>query len=331
MYPPLPQFYDRSAAALLAGASAAAHGGDAEIRAWAAGLGGGRREIIRDTGTDTVVFAAQGSEDVVVCFRGTADLRNWLTDLDCRRVGLGQAPWITGIRVHEGFQKALASVWEELAELISSMAGGTRRVWFTGHSLGGALAMLAAGRVSGQWQGSGQWPVVSGQPEISAEPTGLTNHWPLSTNHYCYTFGQPRVGNAAWGRWYDARLRGRTFRVIHADDVVARVPWLWRAYRHCGTEVFYPAGARNGHGACLVDAPWWRKAPSDVAGFWQEWRQGRMALLADHRVETYVNLLGGMEKSSHGSKIEREEEAQPVVLESGPTEVGIGAGERTES
>ncbi|MGA3182331.1 MAG: hypothetical protein ABSF38_18545, partial [Verrucomicrobiota bacterium] len=34
--------------------------------------------------------------------------------------------------------------------------------------------------------------------------------------------------------------------MVHAEDVVARVPWLLKFYRHCGTEVFYPAEGKIG-------------------------------------------------------------------------------------
>jgi hypothetical protein len=40
-----------------------------------------------------------------------------------------------------------------------------------------------------------------------------------------------------------------------------------------------------------VDWPAWAKAPGDLAGLWREWRQGRVALLGDHRVEGYVELV----------------------------------------
>ena len=106
MYPPIARFYDRTTAA------AAAYGTEEEMQSWAQGIGCGDFEIIRDSGTDMLAFAAQGEEDAVVCFRGTADLRNWLTDLDARRVKLtmDNGQWTTGIKVHRGFQLALEGV-----------------------------------------------------------------------------------------------------------------------------------------------------------------------------------------------------------------------------
>jgi hypothetical protein len=40
------------------------------------------------------------------------------------------------------------------------------------------------------------------------------------------------------------------------------------------------------------DWPWWRKGPSDAFGTWREWtRSGRVALLDDHAVSRYAELL----------------------------------------
>jgi hypothetical protein len=74
--------------------------------------------------------------------------------------------------------------------------------------------------------------------------------------------------------------------VVHAEDVVARVPWLLGSYRHAGTEIFYDA-----MGTAHRDWAWWRKAPSDALGLYWEWKLGRLALLGDHHVNTYVGML----------------------------------------
>jgi triacylglycerol lipase len=204
------------------------------------------------------------------------------------------------VEVHEGFLRALDSVWGRLAAVIERMALGKANVFFTGHSLGGALAMLALARAGGEWSvvsgrkevDSGQWSVVSGE-KGDGLATGRSplaaNHSPLVTS--LYTFGQPRVGNAAWARWYDSLHGGRSFRVIHAEDVVARLPWLLDFYRHAGHEVFFPSSFRFRPSSLLLDCPWWRKLAGDVAGIYREWRHGRLALLADHHVEKYVKLL----------------------------------------
>jgi len=282
-------------------AAAAVYGERQEMEAWAAEQECETCAVVRGQRTDTLALAAASRECGYVVFRGTRDLRNWMSDLDCRlRIadcGLGE--------VHDGFECALASVEEELDEVMERWSGGVKNVFFAGHSLGGALAMLAAARMAVTRRVSG------GSPETTGGSPVLP---------WVYTFGQPRVGNGAWARWYDGVLRERSFRVVHADDVVPRVPWLLGVFRHAGHEVFFTGGnppslcfgatsrtdGTNGtdgtDGTCgmggtgqaaLVDASWVRKLPYDLLGLWRRHRIDLAALLADHRVSSYVRILNG--------------------------------------
>ena len=96
-----------------------------------------------------------------------------------------------------------------------------------------------------------------------------------------------RVGNAAFRDFYDALLRSKTFRVVDGEDFITRLPWWLGAFRHCGTEIFY-----DSLGRAHIAPPWGVKGPSDVFGAWAEWRrEGRLALLNDHHVNRYVEML----------------------------------------
>jgi triacylglycerol lipase len=221
--------------------------------------------VISSRATDTRALVFTEAEDAIIAFRGTADLRNWLTDLEC-----DLKPWRSPhARVHAGFLAAWRSVRDHVMDALENL-GPNRRLWLTGHSLGGALAMVAALDLKLEASNS---VCIAG----------------------CYTFGQPRVGNADFRTWYNAVLRERTFRIVHADDIVARVPWLLGAYRHAGTEVFFPSFAS----APLLDPSLWRKLPYDVLGLAHAVARGRDALLRDHYIRAYINLLsrspaGGM-------------------------------------
>lgn len=115
----------------------------------------------------------------VLVFRGTSGLRNWLTNL--RAV---PADWAPGGRVHRGFQRALGKVWDAVRDRLDSIDAPCL---YTGHSLGGALATLAA----------------------SLRP-------PVAT----YTFGAPRVGD----REFVATLSSPLFRVVNDRDIVTTLP-----------------------------------------------------------------------------------------------------------
>ncbi len=131
-------------------------------------------------------FVAANNDTLVLAFRGTqaddwrdlwADIRFWPRDwrIDGRAAG----------RVHRGFAHALDTVWPRLRP---HLVGGERRVLYTGHSLGAAMATLAAGRIA---------------------PTAL------------YTFGSPRVGDAGFAA---AMASINHARFVDCRDVVTRLP-----------------------------------------------------------------------------------------------------------
>lgn len=113
-------------------------------------------------------------------FRGTHTPQNWLTNSNAI---LGE--WPRGGQVHVGFRDALLSQWGRIELALQSAKGP---IFYTGHSLGGALATLSA-----------------------------SLHPPRAT----YTFGSPRVGTAAFGK----TLRGSPlYRVVNNRDAVTSLP-----------------------------------------------------------------------------------------------------------
>jgi triacylglycerol lipase len=262
MNPSIPNQYDPANAAGLAAIAAASYQPQTEIPGW-------KTTVVAAEATDSLALVASNGEDCVVAFRGTQDLRNWLTDLDCDFTPLGT------VRVHRGFHQALDSIRHDLESALE--ATPRQRLWLTGHSLGGALAMLCA---------SGWGRAV----------------------HGVYTFGQPRVGDAAFRDDYNRRLGALTFRVIHSDDVVPRVPWLLGAYRHAGHEAFYPTWPRRpvfadgGEESAppwpYLDLPWPAKLTLDVPSLLTELRRGQLALLNDHHISRYSALFPGWSRAA---------------------------------
>src|SRR5262249_31531377 len=96
-----------------------------------------------------------------------------------------------GVVVHRGFAAALDCVWDRLGARLAGLPAA-HRVWFTGHSLGGALATLAG--------------------YLFERTAGV------------YTFGSPLVGNQTFAGAFNTRFGIRSVRYVNDHDVVPRVP-----------------------------------------------------------------------------------------------------------
>lgn len=150
---------------------------------------------------DTQCFVASSSEAVLLSFRGTENLGDWLGNLN---VIATTRPYG---KVHRGFLGAFQVVVSELRSRLSSLAG--RPLLVTGHSLGGALATVAAA----EWQGA----------------------VPIS---WIYTYGQPAVGMGGFPAFVSQHHPGNFVRFVNDDDIVPRVP---PAYRHVGRLLHFDA------------------------------------------------------------------------------------------
>jgi triacylglycerol lipase len=137
----------------------------------------------------------------IVAFRGTeADsLSDMLTDIT-----FAKKPWRHGGQVHQGFHEAFDKAWTNEPALPAD-----RPVFFTGHSLGGAIATLVADAFC---------------HAHGARYGGV------------YTFGSPLVGDGAFADGFNGRHAGRSYRVVNDRDGVALVPPRIFRFRHVDEE-----------------------------------------------------------------------------------------------
>jgi triacylglycerol lipase len=159
-----------------------------QLRGWGFSLVG---EIL-DPATDTNGFIASRDNLLVVSLRGTSGFQDFVTDGDIRQV---RPEWASG-GVHSGFRNALDGVWSQLISQLGPPAAQQKDLRLTGHSLGAALAQLAALRLT---------------------RAGYRVH-------RVYTFGTPRVGDKDFVADYDRRLNAQSFPHVNWRDVVTRVP-----------------------------------------------------------------------------------------------------------
>jgi triacylglycerol lipase len=202
-------------AKVLGQAAAMAYQTAAACERWAVSQGFSPGTLECFDADDTQGFIVQNDTDLVVAFRGTEPKRpmDWLSD---GRVI--HAPWAHRVgKVHTGFYHALEVVWRSGQEVLPKRLAnrGNRRVWITGHSLGGALAELCAAR-------------ASFDPRITAVPIEAV-----------YTFGQPRVGDDEFAHLLHDKMGVSVFRFVNDRDIVPRVPFFGMGYRHFGAQIFF--------------------------------------------------------------------------------------------
>ena len=149
--------------------------------------------------TECALFTRFDMSYAVLAFRGTSSLEDAITDADF----LLEAGPLAG-KVHSGFRAALSKVWSEegsLRKVLSGFELAFKRplnLFLTGHSLGAALATVAAAALA---------------------ELGLND-----SIRALYTFGSPRVGNSRFAWAITKALRGRFWRFDHNNDVVTRIP-----------------------------------------------------------------------------------------------------------
>jgi hypothetical protein len=147
---------------------------------------------------------------VIVAFRGT-EPDEWEDILTDAMIAL--VPWRTG-NVHFGFEQGMDAIWPVLEAELKTLSKG-RTVWFCGHSLGAALATLAADHYS-------------------------------KTRGVC-TFGCPRVGDRAFAAGFNAKLSTNSLRYVNNHDIVTHVPPPLFLYNHVDVRRFIaPDGTISG-------------------------------------------------------------------------------------
>jgi len=197
----------------LAESALLAYWGEADASA-AFSRAGLQSKFLKSGSTDCYI-AWQGTF-VIVAFRGT-EPDEWEDILTDAMIAL--VPWRTG-KVHFGFKQGMDAIWPALEAELNTLSMG-RTVWFCGHSLGAALATLAADRYA-------------------------------KTRGVC-TFGCPRVGDRAFAAGFNARLGASSLRCVNNHDIVTHVPPPLFAYKHVDVRRFIaPDGTISGRPPSLL-------------------------------------------------------------------------------
>jgi predicted lipase len=180
----------------------------------------GRKAFREKLGLEATLFSVDNTQawlgvsdaNVVVAFRGTesATTLDGLKDIlltDAMnllvvpegRLGHDLSAAGVGARFHKGFVDAIAEIWDPLVAAVEAeLKANDRPLWITGHSLGGALALLAA------------W---------------LFRRRFIPVHEVC-TFGAPRIGNREACAAFDREFAGHIFRYVNGRDPVPKLPTM---------------------------------------------------------------------------------------------------------
>ena len=211
---------------------------------------------------DTEGYIATNEKIIIVAFRGTepTHLRDILTDAKVHKVQgpLGE--------VHRGFLQAFQLIKDDLYSAIQRLRdkNSPQSLWCTGHSLGGALAVVAAAQLS-----------VDGH-----KVNGL------------YTFGQPRVGDEVFANECVRRMNGQHFRFVNNNDTVTRVPPRTFAYAHAGDVRYIDTNGR-----IQTDISFWERFLEQVKGRMEDFLRPGTDGLKDHGMRNYLERITEAVKS----------------------------------
>jgi hypothetical protein len=157
----------------------------------------------------------QNLKSIFVSFKGTDTWQNWILDAILWKTTvawtLPGSSWKANdeIKVHAGF----AMLYNHLRNMVLDVTLELAEKWpnheivFTGHSLGGALATLAA--------------------------VDFQDHYGYGNRISLYTFGAPRIGNQNLAKFLNSLpFASRIYRIQQRGDPFVQLPPLFSGYRH---------------------------------------------------------------------------------------------------
>eukprot|EP00164_Ancoracysta_twista_P011337 GFYU01017445.1.p1 GENE.GFYU01017445.1~~GFYU01017445.1.p1 ORF type:complete len:360 (-),score=123.05 GFYU01017445.1:116-1195(-) len=150
---------------------------------------------------------------VVVAFRGSVNIQNWIDNLDFGKEKPGWAD-CAGCEIHSGFLASYNSMKKDIrASALKLMtANPGYKIHITGHSLGAAISVICA---------------YDFHYEVGFDANDIS----------IINFGEPRVGNEAFSQVYHNTFPD-ALRVVHYNDIVPHLPPDAFGFHHVPTEAW---------------------------------------------------------------------------------------------
>ena len=137
-------------------------------------------------GTQAILVG--NAQNIVLAFRGTeaTSIKDIKSDANA-----ASKKDDSGGQIHSGFEEAYQKIAFDVEQALDADDLKEKPLFITGHSLGGALATIAAKKITHK-----------------------------AGNAACYTFGAPRVGD---GKWI-SNIKTPLYRIVNAADCVTMLP-----------------------------------------------------------------------------------------------------------
>lgn len=188
-----------------------------------------------------------------MAFRGTDEISDWLDNANAlpKRALFGS--------FHRGFCCSVEDIWQPLFDVYQEFKSARARPLFiTGHSLGGAMATIAASRL-------------------------IYDDLPFTST---YTFGQPRAMTLDTARIFNSDAKQRVFRFVNNNDIVTRVPTRTMGYSHVGTMLYIAED-----GKIHNDPGFWFRFIDSQGGAIAELKKRGIDAIDDHSIDRYLDAV----------------------------------------
>ncbi len=170
--------------------------------------------VIDNKTTGTYAYIAKHEKFAVLCFRGTEkNFSDILTDLKIRFFQTEKG------KLHSGFFNAYLSIDSEIKHYLQHLQH--LPLYITGHSLGGALAIIAMTQL------------------------------PRKNIVACYTYGCPKIGDDKFVR---SHSNAPIYSIMNCLDIVTYIPWtLFKNYQSIGYVRYLSPNSRLLTQRCWTD------------------------------------------------------------------------------
>lgn len=169
-------------------------------------------DIITDKYTETLVYLGINRKygEIIIAYRGTHNINNIWEDLKILKTNQAFAG-IKGAYTATGFYGCYIATKSAVITAVNKLksTNSQYRIKIIGHSLGGAVATIAA----------------------------LDMKYSLGISVECYSLGSPRVGNDGFVFAFESANIPQ-WRLTHSDDPIPHLPFELLGFKHINNEVY---------------------------------------------------------------------------------------------